>query len=166
MSSGYLFPSAKDLANPKPLIGSYGNIELKSFVQQQYPVSYHPVNEYDQPSSDPYYEDKIADNVGDFSPFYIAITFCTIIAFALFVLNIALGCCSRYSEYWNDRHTGNRWIVSLWTATPHKQPALDYSTELQEISSQNQVVYHHPREEEAREEAEFLELRTKRESEI
>lgn len=56
--------------------------------------------------------------------------------------------------------------MSLWTATPHKQPALDYSTELQEISSQNQVVYHHPREEATHEEAEFLELRTKRESEI
>lgn len=27
---------------------------------------------------------------------------------------------------------GNRWIVSLWTATPHKQPSLDY-TELEYV---------------------------------
>lgn len=40
---------------------------------------------------------------------------------------------------------GNRWIASLWTATPHQQPALDY-TELQDIvtPTQQQVVYHHP----------------------
>ncbi|KAJ8950632.1 hypothetical protein NQ318_010831 [Aromia moschata] len=68
----------------------------------------------------------------DFKPFYIAIAICTVIGFSLFILNIVLGCCSRYSGYWNDKHTGNRWIVSLWTSTPHKQPALDY-TELEEI---------------------------------
>jgi len=61
---------------------------------------------------------------------------------------------------------GNRWIVSLWTSTPHKQPALDYTAELQEISSRNQVVYYHPQEEEHPEATEFLEIRTKRESEI
>lgn len=41
--------------------------------------------------------------------------------------------------------SGNRWLVSLWTATPHNQPSLDY-TELQDIQvvHQQQVVYHHP----------------------
>lgn len=82
---------------------------------------------------------------GDFTPFYIAVTICTVIGLTIFILNIVLGCCSRYSGYWNDRHTGNRWIASLWTATPHQQPALDY-TELQDIyvPPQQQAFYHHP----------------------
>nr|CAH7757778.1 unnamed protein product [Callosobruchus chinensis] len=42
----------------------------------------------------------------DFSPFYITITICTVIGLTIFLINIFLGCCSRYSEYWNDRHTG------------------------------------------------------------
>lgn len=29
---------------------------------------------------------------------------------------------------------GNRWIVSLWTATPHQNPPLDL-TELEDVSS-------------------------------
>lgn len=45
----------------------------------------------------------------------------------------------------NNLFIGNRWLVSLWTTTPHNQPALDY-TELQDIQvvHQQQVVYHHP----------------------
>lgn len=35
---------------------------------------------------------------------------------------------------------GNRYIVSLWTATPHQQPPLDL-TELQEVIPRQQVVY-------------------------
>nr|CAI5837811.1 unnamed protein product [Callosobruchus analis]CAI5863337.1 unnamed protein product [Callosobruchus analis]CAI5864838.1 unnamed protein product [Callosobruchus analis] len=42
----------------------------------------------------------------DFSPFYITITVCTVIGLTIFLINVFLGCCSRYSEYWNDRHTG------------------------------------------------------------
>ncbi|KAF2884640.1 hypothetical protein ILUMI_21527 [Ignelater luminosus] len=69
---------------------------------------------------------------GDFTAFYITVTICTLLFTFIIVLNIVLGCCSRYSHYWTDRHTGNRWIVSLWTATPHKQPSLDY-TELRYV---------------------------------
>lgn len=80
---------------------------------------------------------------GDFTPFYITITICTLLFVFIIVLNVTLGCCSQYSAYWVDRHTGNRWIVSLWTATPHKQPALDY-TELEYVtSSRPQVVEYH-----------------------
>lgn len=43
---------------------------------------------------------------GDFTPFYVTVTVCTILGVFLFILNIAFGCCSRYSEYWNERHTG------------------------------------------------------------
>lgn len=43
---------------------------------------------------------------GDFAPFYITITICTILFFIIIIANIVLGCCSKYSEYWNDRHTG------------------------------------------------------------
>lgn len=60
---------------------------------------------------------------------------------------------------------GNRWLVSLWTATPHKQPPLDY-TELQDIQivDQQQVVYHHPPATPVPQ-LEYLELK-KRESDI
>lgn len=82
---------------------------------------------------------------GDFTPFYITIAICTVIGAVLFIINIALGCCSRYSGYWNDRHTGNRWIASLWTATPHQQPALDY-TEVDPDLIPQKVVYETPAE--------------------
>lgn len=42
----------------------------------------------------------------NFEKFHIVIAICTVIGAILFILNIALGCCSRYSEYWNDAHTG------------------------------------------------------------
>ncbi|XP_065171755.1 uncharacterized protein wrm1 [Atheta coriaria] len=81
---------------------------------------------------------------GDFSPFYITVTVCTIIAAIIIIINI-VGCCSKYSTYWNDRHTGNRWIVSLWTATPHLQPSLDYS-ELDPKFIPSKVVTELPRD--------------------
>ncbi|KAK5642941.1 hypothetical protein RI129_009108 [Pyrocoelia pectoralis] len=77
---------------------------------------------------------------GDYTAFYITVTVCTILFTFILVLNIVLGCCSRYSTYWNDRHTGNRWLVSLWTATPHNQPSLDY-TELQWVNSEKPKAY-------------------------
>ncbi|XP_026480555.1 uncharacterized protein LOC113387011 [Ctenocephalides felis] len=67
---------------------------------------------------------------GDFSPFYATVAVCTILAAFLFILNIVCCCCSKHHSYWQDRHTGNRWLVSIWSATPHKQPPLDY-TELE-----------------------------------
>lgn len=83
-------------------------------------------NEY---TNNPYFTKAI---YGDWSPFYNTIAVCSIFLFVLLVLNFILGCCSRHTEYWQDRHTGNRWIVSLWTATPHKQPPLDL-TELENV---------------------------------
>uniref|UniRef100_A0A1A9V479 Uncharacterized protein n=3 Tax=Glossina TaxID=44049 RepID=A0A1A9V479_GLOAU len=68
---------------------------------------------------------------GNFSPFYVTIAICTIVLGSIIILNIVLGCCSKYRKYWQDRHTGNRWLVSIWSATPHKQPPLDF-TELKE----------------------------------
>ncbi|KAG6443146.1 uncharacterized protein LOC115455756 isoform X2 [Manduca sexta] len=68
----------------------------------------------------------ILSKLGDFTPFYIAIAICSVIFGFLLILNIVC-CCSRYSDYWLDRHTGNRWLVSIWSATPHKQPPLDFT---------------------------------------
>lgn len=45
---------------------------------------------------------------GDFSAFYVTVSICAVVGISIFILNIVLGCCSRYSEYWNDRHTGKR----------------------------------------------------------
>jgi len=69
---------------------------------------------------------------GDFTAFYITIAICTVLGVFLFALNLICGCCSKHKGYWNDRWTGNRWIVALFTATPHKQPPLDL-TELEDV---------------------------------
>lgn len=70
------------------------------------------------------------EEFGDFTAFYIAITICTVLGGALFILNIVFCCCSKYKDYWQDSNTGNRWLVTIWTKTPHNQTALDY-TELE-----------------------------------
>lgn len=81
--------------------------------------------------NNPFFEKHL---YGDWSPFYRTIAACSLFCLVVFVLNIVLGCCSKHRQYWQDRHTGNRWIVSLWTATPHNQPPLDL-TELEEVGS-------------------------------
>ena len=70
------------------------------------------INERRAYLENPLYEKQ---EFGDFTPFYITITIITIVGFTLFALNIVFGCCSRYSKYWNDRHTGNC-IVSFRTS--------------------------------------------------
>ncbi len=70
---------------------------------------------------------------GDFTSFYITIAVCTVFGAFLFALNLICGCCSKHKGYWNDRFSGNRWLVTLWTSTAHKQPPLDL-TELQDIT--------------------------------
>ncbi|XP_053675140.1 uncharacterized protein LOC128725426 [Anopheles nili] len=78
----------------------------------------------------PYFKGHI---YGNFNPFYVTIAICTVLGVFIFVLNIVCGCCSKHKQYWQDRHTGNRWLVSFWSATPHKQPPLDL-TELKDAS--------------------------------
>ncbi|XP_067003270.1 uncharacterized protein [Anabrus simplex] len=80
---------------------------------------------------------------GDYSAFYTTITVCTVLGAFLFLLNIIFGCCSKYKEYWEDGNTGNRWLVSIWTKTPHQQPPLDI-TELEKCYVVPQKVYELP----------------------
>jgi hypothetical protein len=77
---------------------------------------------------------------GDYTPFYITITICTIFAVLLFILNIVFGCCSEHKSYWEDRHTGNRWLVSLWTVSPHKNPPIDLN-ELKDVHIEYPSIY-------------------------
>ncbi|KAJ9591019.1 hypothetical protein L9F63_027775 [Diploptera punctata] len=98
----------------------------------EYSTSTEPFNTYQTPNSSTddhsffgptertryEYTEKI---YGDFTPFYVTITICTVLGAFLFLLNIIL-CCSRYKKYWQDSNTGNRWILPIWTKTPHKQP--------------------------------------------
>lgn len=70
---------------------------------------------------------------GNFSPFYVTIAVCTVVLGSIIILNIIFGCCSKHRQYWQDRHTGNRWLVTIWSATPHNQPPLDF-TELKDAS--------------------------------
>lgn len=55
----------------------------------------------------------ILSKVGDFTPFYIAIAICSVILGAIIILNVVC-CCSRYSDYWLDRHTGGFTLSSYW----------------------------------------------------
>lgn len=64
---------------------------------------------------------------GDFTPFYTAIGICTVIGAALILLNVFFCCCSRHRDYWTDSNTGNRWVLPIWSKTPHLQPPLDYT---------------------------------------
>lgn len=66
------------------------------------------LEERDEYLKSPYFEKH---EYGDFTPFYVTVSILTILGVTLFVLNIALGCCSRYSGYWNDRHTGKSHII-------------------------------------------------------
>lgn len=54
-------------------------------------------------TEDPRLHEKI---FGDFTAFYVTITICTVLGAFLFLLNIALCCCSRYKKYWQDSNTG------------------------------------------------------------
>lgn len=80
--------------------------------------------------NNPYFTGPI---YGSYKPFYVTIAICTVVLGSIIVLNIILGCCSKHRKYWQDRHTGNRWLVSIWSSTPHKQPPLDF-TELKDAS--------------------------------
>ncbi|XP_063241886.1 uncharacterized protein LOC134542022 [Bacillus rossius redtenbacheri] len=82
--------------------------------------------------------------VGDFTPFYVAIGICSVVVGFLFLLNLYF-CCSRYHSYWLDHNTGNRWLLPVWTKTPHQQPPLD-CTELEgsrlvQLSREQQEVF-------------------------
>uniref|UniRef100_A0A0K8TMM8 Putative conserved plasma membrane protein n=1 Tax=Tabanus bromius TaxID=304241 RepID=A0A0K8TMM8_TABBR len=78
---------------------------------------------------------------GDYTPFYTTVIICTVVGVFLILFNVICCCCSKYKDYWQDRHTGNRWLVSIWSSTPHKQPPLD----LKELKdpSEFQNVHHY-----------------------
>jgi hypothetical protein len=71
---------------------------------------------------------------------YLRNPFFTKHIYVLFALNIIFGCCSKYKEYWEDRHTGNRWLASIWSVSPHKQPPLDLS-ELKDVTIEFPSAY-------------------------
>lgn len=81
-----------------------------NFVPNPYNQDPYSTHEYIQPNTlyEPVAEASVNkySHVGDFTPFYIVITICSIIGLSLFILNIVLGCCSKYSAYWQDKHTG------------------------------------------------------------
>ncbi|KAL5291441.1 hypothetical protein ACFFRR_010690 [Megaselia abdita] len=94
------------------------------------------IDEREYYKNNPYFTGHI---YGNFSPFYATIAVCTVIGVFVLLLNIICTCCSKYKHYWTDRHTGNRWLVSIWSATPHKQPPLDY-TELEVVSKNRPIT--------------------------
>lgn len=62
----------------------------------------------------PYFDGHI---YGDFTSFYITIAICAVLGVFLFAINIVYGCCSQHRKYWQHPHTGNRWLVALWTVS-------------------------------------------------
>lgn len=51
----------------------------------------------------PLYNDHI---YGDFTPFYVTISICTILGLALILLNVFFCYCSSHRYYWKDSDTG------------------------------------------------------------
>ncbi|XP_050720205.1 uncharacterized protein LOC127000514 [Eriocheir sinensis] len=60
----------------------------------------------------------------NYTPFYVGITFCTIIGIVLIMVNWICSCCHEHSKYWNDPDTGNR-FASLIFVRKAKQRPLD-----------------------------------------
>ncbi|KAI8041589.1 hypothetical protein M5D96_005854, partial [Drosophila gunungcola] len=73
----------------------------------------HKCEERKAYEKNPYFTGHI---YGNFSPFYVTIAICTVVLGTIIILNIILGCCSKHRKYWQDRHTGNRWLP-----TTHQQ---------------------------------------------
>lgn len=82
------------------------------------------LDEREEYLKNPYF---VKHEYGDFTPFYVTIAICSVIGGIIFILNIVFCWCSRHRAYWQDRHTGNRYIQTLWTAVPYKTPPLDIS---------------------------------------
>ncbi|XP_078041349.1 wurmchen 1 transmembrane protein [Augochlora pura] len=106
---------------------------------------------------------------GDFTPFYVTVTICSLVFVILCILNIGFCFCSRHRDYWQSPFTGNRWIQPLFTVLPHKSPPLDIS-ELEPgriIQPEKQILqYHNPKSlGSAPQSQEYMEMQ-KRESEI
>ena len=57
----------------------------------------------------------------DYAGFYAGIGICVLIAAILLILNLWLGCCSPWSKYWKNRHTGNRLVMPLFITPPKDQ---------------------------------------------
>lgn len=136
----------------------------------------------DEYLKNPYFEKH---EYSDYTSFYAIISISSIFCIFLVILNIAF-CCSRYREYWHDRHTGktiqlsqmshnfrhifhfkgNRWLASIWTSVPHKTPPLDL-TELEAGTqfTRHEIVQYRPSETDSPQPQEYLEMQ-KRESEI
>lgn len=52
---------------------------------------------------------------GDFTTFYVVITICAIFGVFLAAVNIICGCCSKHRQYWQDRHTGEWFLITLFS---------------------------------------------------
>lgn len=49
----------------------------------------------------------------DYTGFYVGITICTVFVLGIIILNVVLGCCSPYKNYWRDPDTGNRYVLRI-----------------------------------------------------
>jgi hypothetical protein len=87
------------------------SINAKTMTFDDSPLNYNttttttttPYPFFTTATHDPRLHEKI---FGDFTAFYVTITICTVVGAFLFLLNIALCCCSRFKEYWQDSNTG------------------------------------------------------------
>jgi len=69
---------------------------------------------------------NIKPEPSDYTPFYIAIGICSFLLAFLFIFNCCMCfCVKEYKAYWQDHHTGNRWILPLFVSTPKDQPPVD-----------------------------------------
>jgi hypothetical protein len=71
---------------------------------------------------------------GDFTAFYVTVSICTVLGAFLFLVNIALCCCSRYKNYWQDSNTGEYGNITYVLFHKNKQNLITtFETVLSEL---------------------------------
>lgn len=89
---------------PSNVYALTGNISLSfSEVSQSKIYKMSILEEREDYLKNPFF---VKHEYGDFTPFYIAVTICSLIFAFLCILNIGFCWCSRHRDYWQNPHTG------------------------------------------------------------
>ncbi|XP_076057060.1 wurmchen 1 transmembrane protein isoform X2 [Oratosquilla oratoria] len=58
----------------------------------------------------------------NYTPFYVVISICTILAAVLLLVNWICCCCHEHQKYWSDPDTGNRFAAFIFVRKPKQRP--------------------------------------------
>ncbi|KAF2355701.1 hypothetical protein FHG87_013545 [Trinorchestia longiramus] len=58
----------------------------------------------------------------DYTAFYVTTSICILVAVVLILINLICCCCHKYTPYWADPDTGNRFASFLFVRSPRQKP--------------------------------------------